>query len=194
MGNATRAGVFPGTFNPPTRAHLEIASAARDRHRLDRVDLAVSRVALGKETLSRPTLEHRLGVLRADVAEHEWLAVVVTDARLVVDIARGYDVVIMGADKWAQVGDEVWYDSVAQRDRALAELPALAIAPRLPHPTPAEHLLDVPHDLDAMSSTAARSGRRDLMTSAASRFDELTGAWTDPERYERWLGQANHPS
>ncbi|MCH6550609.1 MAG: hypothetical protein IH804_01175 [Planctomycetes bacterium] len=28
---------------------------------------------------------------------------------------------------------------------------------------------------------------------AAARFDDLTGAWTDPQRYERWLEQANQP-
>lgn len=193
MGNAARSGVYPGTFSPLTWAHLEIATAARERHRLDRVDLTISRIALGKEKLSRPTLEHRLNVLRADVALHDWLAVVVTDAGLVIDIARGYDVVIMGADKWAEVGDEAWYRSVADRDRALAELPTLAIAPRPPHSVPAEHLLEVPPELTAVSSTAARSGRRDLMTPAAARFDDLTGAWTDPQRYERWLEQANRP-
>jgi hypothetical protein len=31
------------------------------------------------------------------------------------------------------------------------------------------------------------------MTPAAARFDDLTGAWTDPQRYERWLEQANQP-
>ena len=192
---ATRHG--PGCIRdhsiPPTWAHLEIATAARKRHGLDRVDLTISRIALGKEALSRPTLEHRLSVLRADVAEHEWLAVVVTDASLVVDIARGYDVLIMGADKWDEIGDEGWYRSIAERDRALVELPTLAIAPRPPHLVPAEHLLDVSPELTSVSSTAARSGRRELMTPAASRFDDLTGAWTDPQRYERWLEQANRP-
>ena len=33
----------------------------------------------------------------------------VTDAQLIVDIARDYDVVVMGADKWAQVRDAAWY-------------------------------------------------------------------------------------
>lgn len=187
MGTAGRVGVYPGTFNPPTPAHLEIAAAARRRHRLQRVDLAVSRISLGKEDLERPLLEHRVAVLEADVAEVDWLAVVVTDARLIVEIARGYDVVIMGADKWAQVRDASWYRSPADRDRALAELPVLAIAPRPPYTVPVEHLLDVPPDLTEVSSTAARDGRRDLMTPAAARFDEQTGAWTDPARYERWL-------
>jgi nicotinate-nucleotide adenylyltransferase len=188
MGSVGRIGVYPGTFNPPTRARLAVAAAARARHRLDRIDLAVSRVALGKESLARPTLEDRLKILRADISDHDWLAVVLTDAGLIIDIARGYDVVVMGADKWAQVRDEAWYDSPAERDRALDQLPTLAIAPRPPHQVPEEHLLMVPPELSEISSTLARDGRRDLMTPAAARFDELTGAWSDPDRYERWLG------
>ena len=42
-------GVYPGSFNPPTTAHLAIAEAARTHHRLDRVVLSVSRSALAKE-------------------------------------------------------------------------------------------------------------------------------------------------
>jgi hypothetical protein len=187
MASVGRTGVYPGSFNPPTRAHLAIAAAARDRHRLDRIDLAVSRIALGKEALARPTLEDRLNVLRADIADHDWLALVLTDDALIVDIARGYDVVVMGADKWAQVRDEAWYDSPTERDRALAGLPTVAIAPRPPHQVPAAQLLAVAPELGAISSTLARSGRRDLMTPAAARFDELSGAWSEPDRYERWL-------
>ena len=187
MASVGRTGVYPGSFNPPTRAHLAIAAAARDRHRLDRIDLAVSHVALGKDVPARPTLEDRLNVLRGDIADHDWLALVLTDDALIVDIARGYDVVIMGADKWAQVRDEAWYDSPTERDRALAELPTVAIAPRPPHEVPAAQLLAVAPELGAISSTLARSGRRDLMTPAAARFDELSGAWSEPDRYERWL-------
>ncbi len=43
-----RRGAYPGSFNPPTVAHLAIADAARRRLGLDRVDLIISRDALGK--------------------------------------------------------------------------------------------------------------------------------------------------
>ena len=36
-----RLGVYPGSFNPPTVAHLEIALTAREHHGLHRVDFAV---------------------------------------------------------------------------------------------------------------------------------------------------------
>ena len=64
------------------------------------------------------------------VAGRPELGVVVTDAQLVADIARGYDVVVMGADKWAQVNDPAWYDSPAARDAALAALPRVLVVPR----------------------------------------------------------------
>ena len=180
-------GIYPGSFDPPTTAHVEIALAARRRHGLERVDLAISIDALGKPAAGStgPTFEHRIEVLRAVAADHEGLGIVVTEHRLVVDMADGYDVVVMGADKWAQVNDPAWYDSIAERDAALAALPVPAIAPRPPHEVPDEHLLDVADDLLDVSSTAVRAGRVEWMAAAARRFDEHTGAWTDLERYRR---------
>src|SRR6185436_14384082 len=45
---ATRRGAYPGTFNPPTVAHLAVALAARSQCGLDRVELVLSEVPLGK--------------------------------------------------------------------------------------------------------------------------------------------------
>jgi nicotinate-nucleotide adenylyltransferase len=180
----TRTGVYPGSFDPPTRAHLEIALAARDAHGLSRVDLAVSAVPLGKEPTSVPRFEERVEVIRASIETHDGLGFVVTDARLIVDIADGYDVVVMGADKWAQVNDPSWYGGdIAARDEAIARLPDLAIAPRPPHHIPDRHRLPVADDLLEVSSTAARAGRTEWMTDAARAFDRATGAWTEPHRY-----------
>ena len=112
------------------------------------------------------------------------LSVIVTEARLIVDIAEGYDVVVMGADKWVQVNDPAWYDhDVAARDDAVARLPTVALAPRPPHAIPDRHHLPIPDDILEVSSTAARDGRVDWMTEAAAAFDAATGAWTDPGRY-----------
>jgi hypothetical protein len=38
-----------------------------------------------------------------------------------------------------------------------------------------------------VSATAARAGRTDWMATEAAEFDQRTGAWTDAERYRRWL-------
>jgi hypothetical protein len=188
---ALRVGAYPGSFNPPTHAHISIAAAARAQHGLQRVDLVVSRVALAKESVARPLLAHRIDVLNSVVESQPGLGLVVTDSQLLVDIAGGYDVLIMGADKWVQIQDPVFYDgSETSRDAAMAALPDLAIVPRRPHAHPRHLELDLPEDLHHVSSTAARTGQHHLMVEAARRFDQRTGAWTDPQRYERWLARS----
>jgi hypothetical protein len=185
---AERVGVYPGSFNPPTIAHIAIAAAAREQRSLDRVVLMLSRSPINKEHVDRPLFEHRLEVLRAEAARHRWLDVDVTDARLLVDIACDFDVLVMGADKWAQVNDAAYYgDDPVARDAALAALPALAIAPRPPFTVPPEHslIVDAAHVL--VSSSEARAGSTEWMAPAARAFDRRTGAWSDPDRYEEWL-------
>ncbi|HEX6425168.1 MAG TPA: hypothetical protein VFZ79_16905 [Acidimicrobiales bacterium] len=154
-----RVGCFPGSFNPPTVAHLAVAEAAVAQAGLDRVDLVLSRVTLGKEDVAGPTVDERRAVLAAVAATRAWLGVAVTDARLVVDVAAGYEAVIMGADKWAQVLDPQWYGgSVAARDAAVARLPRVLVAPRAGHRPSGVELLDVPDDLGGVSASAVRSG------------------------------------
>ena len=190
---AIRRGAYPGSFNPPTTAHLAIAAAARDRHALNRVDLMVSRRALNKEHVEIPRFEDRIAVLRAVADRLGWLGVVVTQAQLLVDIAAGYDVLVLGADKWHQVLDIQYYGgSPAARDDAVARLPVLAIAPRPPYEVPSEHLLVLAQDHSATSSTAARLGNTEDMAPEAAAFDAATGAWTDPARYTRYLNEGGH--
>lgn len=154
-------GVFPGTFNPVTVGHLAVADAARHRHRLERLDLVLSTVPLvkaGSDDLA--PLAERVATVRAAVADRPWIGVRTTDDQLLVDIARGYDVVVMGADKWVQVNDPAFYggDPVA-RDAAVAALPTLAIAPRGGMVVPAGMALEVPAWAGEVSATAVRNGR-----------------------------------
>ncbi len=182
-----KRGVYPGSFNPPTTGHLLIIEAAMGAHDLDRLDLVVSSRAINKENVERPTLAHRVEVLAESVSHLDGVHVRVTDLRLIADIAWGYDVVVMGADKWAQVNNASFYDNSKARDDALARLPVLAIAPRGDDAVPAHALLDIGQRLDQISSSAARAGDRSLMTAAALSFDERSGAWTDPARYDRFI-------
>jgi hypothetical protein len=162
---------YPGTFNPPTVAHLAIAEAAWRRCGVERVDLVVSRVPIGKEDV-RPGVDDRVQVLRQVARARPWLGVEVTDRRHVVAIAQGYDIVVMGADKWEQVNDPSFYGSEAARDAAVASLPRVAVAPRRDHPVPDGAIrLDV--DLHEVSSSAARAGRHDLMLPEAA----AAGLW-----------------
>jgi hypothetical protein len=172
-----------------TLGHLAVAEAARTQCDLDEVDLIVSRVALAKEAVERPSLEDRLAVLRDAAAARPWLDVRITDDQLIADIAAGYDVVVMGADKWSQVTDAAFYGgSTSARDAAVARLPTVAVAPRAPFDIPDGVVaLDVNHDA---SSTAVREGRTDWMAPEAAAFDRRTGAWSDPERYTAWCRAA----
>ncbi len=184
----TRRGVFPGSFNPPTTAHLAISEAVLDQHRLDVLVWSVSRVALAKEDVQRPRLADRVAVLEAVAAPINWLEIDVTDAQLLSQIGAGFDVIVMGADKWHQIHDPVFYGNDPQRrDASIAALPTVAIAARPPHDCPAELVLDLPDWVGTVSSTKARTTDPALMVAEAAQFDAKTGAWTDPVRYEAWL-------
>jgi len=183
-----RLGIYPGSFNPPTTAHLAIADAARRQRKLDQVFLAHSHDVLGKDLVERPLFRHRAQVLEEVAADHDWLGAMVATKRLLADIAEGYNVVVMGADKWHQIQELQWYDDEADRDATLARLPEVAVAPRPPLSVPPELRLDLPPSaVEGVSSTEARAGRLDHMAPAARRFAQRSGAWIDPERYERWL-------
>ena len=160
-------GVYPGSFDPPTIAHLEIASAAVRAAALDRLDFALSRLALGKETAR--DVERRRRALERALAGRPEFGVIVTDAQLIADVAAGYDVVVMGADKWAQVHDPAWYPSESARDAAVALLPRVLVAPRPGFESTGAETLAVGHGLGEVSSTAAREGRHHLVAPEARR-------------------------
>jgi phosphopantetheine adenylyltransferase len=163
---STRAahGVYPGSFDPPTIAHVAIAEAAVRTGTLTRLDLAVSRIALGKDADGQRPIESRVALLERLTDARPWLSVIVTDAQLITDIAAGYDLVVMGADKWAQVRDPAWYDgSAAARDAALARLSRVLVAPRPGFEVVGAEVLEVPAHLGTVSSSAARAGNLELI-------------------------------
>jgi hypothetical protein len=183
-----RRAVYPGSFNPPTSAHLAIAAAVVEQRSIDIVVFSVSTQALAKEHVEHPRFHHRVAVVNDVVDQYDWLDLQVTDDQLLVDIAADFDVLIMGADKWHQINDPIWYDNDHDiRDAALDALPELAIAPRPPLIVPAPHLLDVDQRHAETSSTLAREGALHLMLPAARAFATKTGAWIDEPRYEGWV-------
>lgn len=179
------SGVYPGSFNPPTVAHLAIARAAVEQCGLTRLDLVLSRDALGKDDRDLVAIEDRLVVLLEVAASRPWLHARIADERLIADLAVGYDVVVLGADKWAQVVDPRWYgDDPDARDDVVRRLPTVACAPRPGHPVPdAGVALVIDDDHGEVSATAARQGEVGWMLPEAQAFAERTGAWLDPERY-----------
>lgn len=163
-------GAYPGSFDPLTVAHLAIAEAAVRAAHLDRIDLALSNVALGKESGAHSTVDARAAAIRRAARARAWLAVAITDAQLIAEIAAGYDVVVMGADKWAQVRDPAWYgDDPMARDAALASLPRVLVAPRPGFDVVGAEVLDVDPEIAHVSSTRARSGEHHLVVPDARR-------------------------
>ena len=159
-------GVFPGSFDPLTTAHLAVADAVTAACGLTRLDLVMSEVALAKEHGGHAPLADRLGAIAATAATRPHLRGLVTSHRLIAEIAEGYDVCVVGADKWHQLHDVAFYDgSVDQRDAALARLPRLAVAPRpgVPAPTLSGDavLLDLDPAFGEVSSSAVRDGREE---------------------------------
>ena len=96
-------------------------------------------------------------------AGRPWLGARATEAQLLADIADGYDILVLGADKWYQLRDVRFYGgSERARDDALGRLPPIALAPRSGVRVPAEpglHILSVPAEHHEVSSTAVRDGR-----------------------------------
>ncbi|HEX4902053.1 MAG TPA: hypothetical protein VFV42_04535 [Acidimicrobiales bacterium] len=157
-----RRGVFPGSFDPLTVAHLAVADAARARHDLGEVHLVISHVALAKEGRDQAPVAARLAAVEAAAADRPWLRAAATRAQLLADIAEGFEVLVVGADKWWQLHDVRFYGSDEAMREALARLPELAVAPRAGVPAPpGVPLLDVDPAHHGVSSTAVRAGRDD---------------------------------
>ena len=154
--------VFPGSFDPLTVAHLAIADAAFEQIGADPVCMVITRHPLGKSAdLQAPVGDRLAAIQTMAVAGRPWLTCIETADRLLVDIAQGYDYLIVGADKAAQLQDPSFYaGSESERDAALARLPTLVVAPRPAGIIPAEAIvLDLPEWVASVSSTAVRSGR-----------------------------------
>jgi nicotinic acid mononucleotide adenylyltransferase len=151
---------YPGTFDPPTIAHLAVAEAAWRACAVERVVLVLSQDPIGKPS---PTpLEDRRLRLCELAATRRWLDVAVSEHRLIADVCQGYDVVVMGADKWAQVLDPSYHPSQEAWRASLARLPRVAVARRGGLPIEGDvMILDV--DLPEVSSTGVREGRRDWL-------------------------------
>ena len=155
----TRA-VFPGSFDPLTVGHLAVAEAAQQRLGLREVCLVLSVEPIGKDALAQLPVAERLDAIAAAAQGRPWLRSDVTAEKLLVDIAQGYDYLIVGADKAAQLIDPAYYGSEGERDSALERLPPLVVAPRPGGFVPEDAVvLELPEWVAGVSSTAVRSGR-----------------------------------
>ncbi|MCC7176029.1 MAG: adenylyltransferase/cytidyltransferase family protein [Bryobacterales bacterium] len=82
---ASRLGVFPGTFNPPTRAHLELAAAALEF--VDEVLFVMPR-RLPHKAYEGVGLAARMRLLEICISTEPRYSLGVTEGGLFADIAR----------------------------------------------------------------------------------------------------------
>jgi hypothetical protein len=173
LGGVAGHGVYPGSFDPLTVAHLAIADAAREQCGLERLDLVVSHVALAKEHRRQAPVADRLARIDDATRDRPWLAACGTGAQLLADIAEGYDLLVVGADKWLELHDPRFYGgSEHALRRALARLPPVAVAPRAGVELPDDGravLLDVDPAHHHVSSTAVRRGRHEWRAGGPAR-------------------------
>ncbi len=123
-----RVGVLPGSFNPPTVAHLELARAARRRFELDTVAFSLSSVIVDKERVEGLCREDRLLLLSLLSADDAGAAAVVVNRGLYSEQAPAFRACfggdadlwfIVGMDKVLQIFDRKYYED---RDAALDTL------------------------------------------------------------------------
>ncbi|MGH7830714.1 MAG: nicotinate-nicotinamide nucleotide adenylyltransferase, partial [Candidatus Binatia bacterium] len=177
-----RVGILPGSFNPLTRAHLELARRAKESFQLDSVLFALSRVTIDKERVEGFSLADRLLALSLVAEELGWASVVAVNRGLYFEQAcalrsllggKGRLYCIAGMDKVMQIFDPRYYQD---REKALtalfteASLIAASRAPRgeealqglLDRPENSGYrdriyFLDLPAELSGISSSAVRA-------------------------------------
>lgn len=150
--------VFPGSFDPPTEAHVAIALAALHQLNLHRFDFAVSKDALGKSPGSQAPLEDRVRILLDITQRDPRLGILVTPDRLLSDISQSYDFLVIGEDKLSQLRDPEFYESIEEMEAKLRLLPELVVVPRGTSKTLPHRLLSLKVDISAVSSTKVRAG------------------------------------
>jgi nicotinic acid mononucleotide adenylyltransferase len=143
-----------------TVAHVAIIEAALGLEDVEAVHLVLSIDPLGKPGAT--SLHDRIADAERCTGHFAGVEVRATAQRLLADVADGYDVLILGTDKWEQINDPSWYGSESARDDALGRLPEVVIVPRLGAGVPrGVRILEVDPAHAHVSSTAVRAGRDD---------------------------------
>jgi nicotinamide-nucleotide adenylyltransferase len=127
-GTPKRLILFPGSFNPPTIAHVGLAEALMNHDLGDEVWFTVSARTIDKEQVTGAMLEDRLAMLLCLVRDSPDFGIALSNRGLFVDIAeaahqlfRDLDGVsfLVGYDKIVQILNPRYYED---RDAALERL------------------------------------------------------------------------
>lgn len=208
-GNAP-IGVIAGSFNPLTRGHEALATAALDEGVVGSVLLLLPLRAVDKEGVTRASSTDRALVLTEWALRRQGISIALVNRGLFVDHARlikaAYPdaplVFVVGYDKIVQIFDERYYDDREEALRTLFALSTIRVAPRDGQGEEALHALLARHenqgyargvaglrvdeDVDALSSTAVRQATargkpwKDLAPVETVRFVEETRPYAPP--------------
>ncbi len=134
--------LLPGSYNPPTTAHLALAQASLQAIPQANLYLGLGTTIINKEQQERATLLDRLILLDQIARRTRQMGILLTNEGLYVGQARAARIAfpqasevvfVVGFDKIEQIFDARYYQD---RDAALQELFALAsflVAPRADH-------------------------------------------------------------
>ena len=147
-----RVGVLPGSFNPPTNAHIALAQSGRDAG-LSSILYLLSKRTINKESVSGINLADRLALLD-QIARPVGDRVALTNCGLYVDQARGLRAVLpattrivflVGFDKIVQILDARYYEDRNAALDTLFSIASFMVAPRdSAGPDDLTHLLENP--------------------------------------------------
>jgi nicotinate-nucleotide adenylyltransferase len=165
-GRISRLGVLPGSFNPPTRAHMALAHAALEH--CDEILFVLPR-ALPHKDYGGVGFEDRLGLLQSVVETHPRFAAASSDGGLFLEIAEecreayGSDVEIAflcGRDAaerivgWKYEREEMLAEMFGQFSLLVARRQGEYVAPL--HLAARIRCLDIDLGWDAVSATQVR--------------------------------------
>lgn len=134
-----RLALLPGSFNPPTNAHLALAAAARTSGQVDAVSYTLASRTVNKERVEGAALADRLLLLDRIVRERDGEGVVLVNRGLYVEQAKiarttwpalrdlGF---VVGYDKIVQIFDPRYYDDYRAALDTLFDLAFFLVAPR----------------------------------------------------------------
>jgi nicotinic acid mononucleotide adenylyltransferase len=137
---AMRVGVFAGSFNPLTRAHVALAHAARAQYRLDALVWLCAMRTVDKERIERAAWPDRVAQLAARVRSAPPEVLALTNRGLYVEEAAAVRLwlpegaaifLLVGFDKIVQIFDARYYEDRESALRELFSLAHLLVAPRL---------------------------------------------------------------
>jgi nicotinamide-nucleotide adenylyltransferase len=139
LSGARRVGILPGSFNPPTLAHIELARRAREMFGLDAIVFTLSRVTVDKEKVEGLILEDRLLLLSLIARDLGWAHVSVVNRGLYYEQARAFRSLlgnnarisfVTGLDKLIQIFDARYYQDREAALRVLLTEAQLLVAMR----------------------------------------------------------------